>query len=335
MKRIRNIFIGTVLLFALGALPMQLDFADLGYFDLSSAYARGNGNGGGSGGGNGNGGGNGRAEKGEKGKSASAKDRSGSLFGKERRATAFKDKKGSSRVKTAKAERVRGPRVAALPASVELPEAKPIKEKNFRAKLAGLNSLNRNYHAYLNSQAPRMASIQAFVMASAQLDIATAELEAANSRAAAAQAAFDSLLSNTEITPYDDAVGIYDDPTLKELEDRLEHLNSVTVAPEDEEALEAEVTALEGLLGSSEAMALAEAEKAAADAQLAADEAAAGTDDEALREALLDAANENRIEQYGDDYVDDEVMDWAKDVLGVGDDFGKIDEVRESLEASE
>jgi hypothetical protein len=26
------------------------------------------------------------------------------------------------------------------------------------------------------------------------------------------------------------------------------------------------------------------------------------------------------------------MMDWAKDVLGVGDAFGKIDEVRETLE---
>ena len=334
MKRVRNFFVGTVSLFALAALPMQFDFGNLGSFDLSSAHARGNGNGGGNGNGSGNGGGHGnggKAEKGERGKSASAKDRSGSSS----RATASKERKSSSKVKTANSERVRGPRVAALPAAVELPEAKPIKEKNFRAKLAGLNSLNRNYHAYLNSQAPRMAGIQAFVMASAQLDIATAELAAANSTVAAAQVNFDSLLSNTEITPYDDAVGIYDDPTLAELEDRLEHLNSVTVAPEDEEAWAAEVDALEGLLESTEATALADAEKAAADAQLAADEAAAGTDDEALRQALLDAANENRVAQYGDDYVDDEMMDWAKDLLGVGDDFGKIDEVRESLEASE
>ena len=43
------------------------------------------------------------------------------------------------------------------------------KEKNFHAKLAGLNSLNRNYHAYLNSQSPRMASIRTFVLDSADL----------------------------------------------------------------------------------------------------------------------------------------------------------------------
>jgi hypothetical protein len=56
--------------------------------------------------------------------------------------------------------------------------------------------------------------------------------------------------------------------------------------------------------------------------------AAVGTDDEALKVALLDAANDNRVAEYGDDYM----MGWAKDLLGVGDAFGKIGEVRETLE---
>ena len=57
-----------------------------------------------------------------------------------------------------------------------------------------------------------------------------------------------------------------------------------------------------------------------------------GLDDEALEQALLDAANKNRVAQYGDDYVNDDVMDWTKDVLGVGDAVGKIDEVEDTLE---
>jgi hypothetical protein len=97
--------------------------------------------------------------------------------------------------------------------------------------------------------------------------------------------------------------------------------------------LDAEISGLESILGSSDAAALADAEAAAAEAQAAADEAAIGTDDNALKAALLDAANKNRVAQFGDDYIDDEVMNWAKDVLGVGDDFGKIDEVRQSIEA--
>jgi hypothetical protein len=75
-----------------------------------------------------------------------------------------------------------------------------------------------------------------------------------------------------------------------------------------------------------------DAETSLTEAELAAETAAVGTDDEALKAALLDAANENRVAEFGDDYVDDEMMDWAKDLLGVGDAVGKIDEVRETLE---
>ena len=47
---------------------------------------------------------------------------------------------------------------------------------------------------------------------------------------------------------------------------------------------------------------------------------------------MLDAANKNRVAQYGEDYIDEDIMGWAKDVLGVGDAFGKIDEVQDTLE---
>ncbi len=215
--------------------------------------------------------------------------------------------------------------VAVLPEAVPAPEPKPaIKEKNLHAKLAGLNSLNRNYHAYLNSQSPRMASIRSFVMASANLDIA-------NEALAAAQAEFDTALAEAGLTPFDDpldAAGIYDDPSLTDLEDRLAELEAIDPAgltPEEQQALQAERTTLELLLDSKEANSLAEAEDTA-------EAAAVGTDDETLRQALIDGANQNRIAQYGEDYVNDDVMSWAKDVLGVGEDFGKIDEVRETLQ---
>ena len=57
--------------------------------------------------------------------------------------------------------------------------------------------------------------------------------------------------------------------------------------------------------------------------------------DEALEAALLAAANRNRVEQYGDDYIDDEILKWAKNVLGVGDAEGKIDEISDFLAESE
>ena len=332
MKCARALFF-TASIVALSALPFNLDFGKLGSFGPSPAYAKGNGNGGG----NGRGGGHADSGKSDKGKSASARGLSGSVFGKDRsRAVSRLDDRGRSKTRSAKATgRARVQQVAAVPAFAPVPDPKPsVKEKNFRAKLAGLNSLNRNYNAYLNSQSPRMAAIRAYVMASAELDIARDKLEAANAHLATAREDFETVVERIDPAPYDDAVGVYDDPTLAELRDRLDHLKSVEVAPEDEAALDAEIADLESILGSPEADALADATADAVDARAAADAASVGTDDETLREALLAAANRNRVAQYGDDYVDDEMMDWAKDVLGVGDDFGKIDEVRESLEAS-
>jgi hypothetical protein len=42
--------------------------------------------------------------------------------------------------------------------------------KNQAASAAGLNSLNRNYHAYINSSDPRMTAISAYVMAYAEFE---------------------------------------------------------------------------------------------------------------------------------------------------------------------
>ncbi|MDQ6434470.1 hypothetical protein RB623_10460 [Mesorhizobium sp. LHD-90] len=338
MKRARTI-LATVSIVALSALPFGLDFGSLGSIGPSSAYAKDNGGGKGGGGGNGNGNGRGKSDsaKPDKGRSASARGSSGSLFGKDRNRTISRlDDKGRSKAKSTKAiGRARVQQVATVPAFAPVPGPKPAaKEKNFRAKLAGLNSLNRNYRAYLNSQSPRMAAMRAYVMASAELDIAREKVETANAQLATAREDFETIVERVDPVPYDDAVGIYDDPSLAELKDRLDHLNSVEVAPEDETALDAEIADLESILGSPEADSLADASADAIDARAAAAAASVGTDDETLREALLAAANKNRVAQYGEDYVDDEMMDWAKDLLGVGDDFGKIDEVRESLEAS-
>ena len=137
-------------------------------------------------------------------------------------------KKGSAGSKVARSTRKssRALEVAALPDTVVVPQAKP-DQGSLHARLGGLNSLQRNYHAYLNSQSPRFAPV------------------------------FDYVRDSAEGVP---------DP-----------------------------------------------------------------DDVALKEALLDAANENRVARY-DDYLNDDVMKWSKDVLGVGAADGKIDEVRETLE---
>jgi hypothetical protein len=238
MRLDRNLLIGAASALAISALPLNLESAALGSFQLSAAYAKG-GNGGGHGGGHGHGGSGSHgksADAGSHGKSGSVRSGSrhvdkllGSTFAKETRA---ERKRAHDDVKMAKAEAksLRAQQMAALPDTALIPETKP-EEKNLHARLAGLNSLKRNYHAYLNSQSPRFAGIFDYVR--------------------------------------DSAEGVLD------------------------------------------------------------------PDDEALRQALLDAANENRVAQYGDDYINDDVMDWAKDVLGVGGAVGKIDEVRESLEDSQ
>ena len=132
---------------------------------------------------------------------------------------------------------------------------------------------------------------------------------------AAAQDAFDDRLAAAQIEAIDDFD--YQNATLGQLEERLDYLNGIG-SPK----AEAEAAALQSVLESPEAQDLAALEE--------------GTDDDALRQALLDGANRNRVAQYGeDDYVNDEMMDWAKALLGVGDEFGKIDEVRDTLQIDE
>ena len=319
----KSLLIAAVSAFAVAALPLNLESLTLGSLDPVSAFAKnggggGNGQGGGKGGGKGHSGEHGKSgDAGSRGKSGgmglSAPGRPKAIFGSNTTSTKSGGKtKKSNETRLAKASKksARTVEVAALPETTPIPEFKP-KEKKLNARLAGLNSLKRNYHAYLNASAPRMASIRDFVMASANLDIAMEDL-------ADAQTEFDARLAATELEAYDNNFN-YDDATLSDLEDRLDYLNTVNDPAADEER-----AALQSLLDSEEADDLAEAEDEAA-------LAAIGTDDEALKQALLDAANKNRVAQYGDDYINDDVMDWAKAVLGVGDEVGKIDEVRETL----
>jgi len=60
--------------------------------------------------------------------------------------------------------------VAEVPA-VDLEEPIVNETPNLAAKLGGLNSLKRNYHAYLNSNDPRMAAIRGYVVAYAQFEL--------------------------------------------------------------------------------------------------------------------------------------------------------------------
>ena len=98
------------------------------------------------------------------------------------------------------------------------------------SKAAGINSLNRNYHAYLNSNDPRMSAVSAYA-------IAYAEFEAEN---------------GTDVVPTDPALS-----------------------------------------------------------------------DEALRDALATFTKDGVVTDY--------TLYRAKDILGVGPEFGKIDQIRNTL----
>ena len=165
--------------------------------------------------------------------------------------------KGWSKKAAAEKSSRKAVRFAGLPADAPLPEAKP---KNFNAKLAGLNSLNRNYHAYLNSQSPRMAAISAFVMDSAEFDLAREDVARAEMALDEAEADFADAVDAAGPVPYDGAVGVYDNPTVDSLTQRLSDLNNAVVADEDLEAWSAEKATVESLLDSAEAEAVAEAE---------------------------------------------------------------------------
>jgi len=362
MKRAKTLLIVSVSALAVAALPINFASIAFGDFNPAAAYAKnGNGNGGGnaggnggghgggnggghgSGGGQGNGGGKGSASgkgnAGQHGKSAEAKGRgmsardkvtvAGSAASSGGRVKGLSENRGQSKKAVVAKSSNKAIRFAGLPIVGPLPEAKP---KNFNAKLAGLNSLNRNYHAYLNSQSPRMAAISAFVMDSAEFDLARERVAQAEIALAEAEAEFTDAVEQAGPVPYDGAIGVYDDPAVDSLSRRLDDLNNDVVAEEDREAWSAEVATLEGLLDSEEAQSVAGAETSLDEAERNAAAASVGTDDAALEAALVDAANKNRVAQYGDDYVDDEMMDWAKDLLGVGDAFGPIDQVRDTLE---
>jgi len=133
------------------------------------AFAKGgNGNGGGNGGGSGGGSGGGHGKSGNHGNSGShAKARSDSgRSGGERAGTPrflqdlFKHGRKSERAATGKVVKARATKTA-------VPTPKP---KNSQAEAAKLSSLGRNYHAYLNSNDPRMAAISAYAIAYAEFE---------------------------------------------------------------------------------------------------------------------------------------------------------------------
>lgn len=225
----------------------------------------------------------------------------------------------------------------AAKAAVVSPPADPSKSGhgNLHSKLAGLNSLNRNINGLMNSADPKMVEIRAFVQASAELAAAQIALTAANETLGTAQSNYDALVGSFGLTAFDGDPNAYSDTSLGGLQQRLADLNAIILADPSNLAAADEANALalaiETVTMSGELAALQAAQTEVATQTAAVTAGLAATTDEMLIEALMVAANDNRVAEYGDGYVDPALLDWAKQRLGVGDYDGLIDAYIASL----
>jgi hypothetical protein len=190
-------------------------------------------------------------------------------------------------------------------------EAKADKTKNLNSQLGRLNSLKRNVNGLMNSSDPHMAGIRDYVRANAALDEAEAALAIAQGNYDTALGDYNTLVGGTTFGGYDGYV--YPDTSLATLEGRLETLEGAPITdPADPlyAAYTAEVTSLQAVLESEQALALGTATTELADAEDDVTEATAGTTDADLQAALADAANKD-----GD--ITPEMLAWAKAQLGI------------------
>jgi hypothetical protein len=207
---------------------------------------------------------------------------------------------------------------------------KVAKTKNLKAQVAGLNSLNRNINGLMNSSDPRMAGIRDFIAAGAASQAAAANLAQANLDLTAAMGAYNTYAAGFALTTYEDGLA-YTDLSLGTLQTRATTLQGIVDADATNLAAAAELTALNAAIlsisTSTELAALTTAQGAVA--QYTADVALYGgmITDEALKAALLAAANDNRVAEAGTDvYLTPEIMAWAQ---------GKIDVLTEAYVAQQ
>jgi len=143
-----------------GVIALTLAVAPLGgaVMGLSDiALAKGGNGNGNSGGGNGNGNGNGGGNGG--GNSSHGKSSTAGTHGKSKNSD-------SSDRPTLKSYFTHEKKSGAAAKT----KAATTSAKSSKSEFAGMNSLNRNYHAYMNSSDPRMAAVSAYVMAYAEFE---------------------------------------------------------------------------------------------------------------------------------------------------------------------
>lgn len=200
MQKIGGLALAACISTTLAIMPIGIDLKNPLNFTVSAALAgNGNGNGGGNGNGNGNGKSESRGSSGHAKSQLSVRDKSnatksnnaiatafGKIFGtskaEDKRPASKKTLTGTATVSPKKAEKsllkaakpTPKPKNPALVTEVMALEAETPRLKEspvLAAKLGRLNSLNRNYHAYLNSSDPHMAAIRAYVVAYAQFEL--------------------------------------------------------------------------------------------------------------------------------------------------------------------
>lgn len=207
------------------------------------------------------------------------------------------------------------------------------KEKNLNAQLAGLNSLKRNINGLMNSSDPGMVELRSYVANGAALDIATVERAAAQGALTGLLGALDSYVDTSVagvgLVAYDGS-DVYADPTISGLQARQAELADVLATNPDNVEAQAEYDALTGVLndinGSGELQAVVTQQGVISGLEGDIATYQSLTTEEALRAALLVAANDNRVaEAGGDAYLTPEIMAWAEQMLGVGDANGLID----------
>ncbi len=178
------------------------------------------------------------------------------------------------------------------------------KEKNIHALAGGLNSLGRNINGFLNGGDEKLDGFRDYVVANANLELAQQALDGA-------QMAYDDYVGGLLTDAGFDPAG-FGDLSPEALQAAIDAIGD----PTDPTSMDLQGV-LDAVLASQE---LADLGQAATDA----DAAAVGTDDDALIAALIAGANPSR------DYTEEDLnrlVPWAKEILGVGDFDGTIDDL--------
>ena len=201
-----------------------------------------------------------------------------------------------------------------------------------------------------------MTAIREYVLASVDYENTSEELALAQAELDAAQTAFATEVAGlfASIVPYEitpDEVLDYNSADPTALQARKDELTTEMEALAEGDPLIEQITAEIGVidraLGSQAATDLQLASESVTGLETEVETLAQQVTDEQLTAALEAAANKNRLAEYeasGETYVDEELLNWAKGILGVDtrdpatgevreEVDGKIDEVREYLAA--